>query len=138
MRPFGKVKTWLAGAVLAGFCAVAAAQAPVEVPFFYPVAVGGPITKIIDRFAADFEKDNPGIKLRPIYSGSYQESIAKATSSCVSMAWILVSMPIRPVRRWRLAARSSSAFVRSISSSRSSGACARASTTSNTWAAIRS
>ena len=39
----------------------ATAQARAEVSFFYPVAVGGPITKLIDTFAADFEKDNPGI-----------------------------------------------------------------------------
>ena len=39
---------------------VALAQAPVEVSFYFPVAVGGPITKIIDTFAADFEKENPG------------------------------------------------------------------------------
>ena len=45
----------------------AIAQAPTEVPFYYPVAVGGPITKIIDGFAADFEKENPGIKVKPIY-----------------------------------------------------------------------
>ena len=69
-----------------GVCAsvLAVAQAPVEVPFFYPVAVGGPITKIVDGFAADFEKDNPGIKLKPIYSGSYQESIAKALTAVKS------------------------------------------------------
>jgi sn-glycerol 3-phosphate transport system substrate-binding protein len=49
---------------------LAPAQAPTEVSFYYPVAVGGPITKIIDGLAADFEKENPGIKLKPIYSGS--------------------------------------------------------------------
>ena len=49
--------------------------------FYYPVAVGGPITKIIDGFAADFEKENPGIKLKPIYSGSYQESLTKALTA---------------------------------------------------------
>jgi sn-glycerol 3-phosphate transport system substrate-binding protein len=59
----------------------ALAQAPVEVPFYYPVAVGGPITKIIDGLAADFEKENPGIKLKPIYSGSYQESLTKALTA---------------------------------------------------------
>ncbi|HEX4882670.1 MAG TPA: ABC transporter substrate-binding protein [Casimicrobiaceae bacterium] len=64
--------------------ALASAQAPVEVPFFYPIAVGGPITKIIDGFAADFEKENPGIKLKPIYTGSYQDSIAKAITSVKS------------------------------------------------------
>ena len=71
----------LAASVVAG---AALAQAPVEVSFFYPVAVGGPITKIIDGFAADFEKENPGIKLKPIYSGSYQESIAKALTAVKS------------------------------------------------------
>ncbi len=73
------------GAVL--FCALplaAQAQAPVEVSFYYPVAVGGPITKIIDGYAADFERDNPGIKLKPIYSGSYQESITKALTAVKS------------------------------------------------------
>ena len=59
----------------------ALAQAPVEVSFYYPVAVGGPITKIIDGLAADFEKENPGIKLKPIYSGSYQESLTKALTA---------------------------------------------------------
>jgi len=62
----------------------ARAQAPVEISFFYPVAVGGPITKIVDGFAADFEKENPGIKVKPIYSGSYQESIAKALTAVKS------------------------------------------------------
>ena len=63
------------------FAAPALAQGPVEVPFYYPVAVGGPITKIIDGYAAEFEKDHPNIKLKPIYSGSYQESIAKALTA---------------------------------------------------------
>ena len=60
------------------------AQAQTEVSFFYPVAVGGPITKIIDGYAAEFEKENPGIKLKPIYSGSYQESITKALTAVKS------------------------------------------------------
>jgi sn-glycerol 3-phosphate transport system substrate-binding protein len=63
---------------------VALAQTPVEVSFFYPVAVGGPITKIVDGLAADFEKENPGVRVRPIYSGSYQESIAKALTAVKS------------------------------------------------------
>jgi len=74
----------LTGTAVALVAAIAAAQAPVEVPFYYPVAVGGPITKIIDGLAADFEKENPGIKLKPIYSGSYQESITKALTAVKS------------------------------------------------------
>ena len=60
------------------------ALAQVEVPFYYPVAVGGPITKIIDKLAADFEKDHPGVKLKPIYTGTYQDSITKALTAVKS------------------------------------------------------
>lgn len=52
-----------------------------EVSFFYPVAVGGPIAKTIDGFAADFMKANPGIKVTPIYAGTYQETLVKALTA---------------------------------------------------------
>ena len=52
-----------------------------EISFFYPVAVGGPITKTIDGYAADFTKANPGIKVNPIYAGTYQETIVKALTA---------------------------------------------------------
>src|SRR6266498_3612704 len=79
-----RIAAALAAAAAALAVTVALAQAPVEVSFYYPVAVGGPITKIIDGYAADFEKENPGIKIRPIYSGSYQESITKALTAVKS------------------------------------------------------
>ncbi|MFO1364156.1 MAG: ABC transporter substrate-binding protein [Burkholderiales bacterium] len=60
---------------------MAAATAQTEISFYYPVAVGGPITKIIDGLAADFEKENPGIKVKPIYAGTYQETIVKALTA---------------------------------------------------------
>jgi sn-glycerol 3-phosphate transport system substrate-binding protein len=53
-------------------------RAATEITFFFPVAVGGPITKIIDGYAAEFEKENPGITVKPVYSGTYQETIVKA------------------------------------------------------------
>jgi sn-glycerol 3-phosphate transport system substrate-binding protein len=52
-----------------------------EISFFYPVAVGGPIAKAIDGFAADFMKANPGVKVNPIYAGTYQETIVKALTA---------------------------------------------------------
>jgi sn-glycerol 3-phosphate transport system substrate-binding protein len=52
-----------------------------EISFYYPVAVGGPITKLIDEYAADFSKENPGIKVTPIYAGSYQDTIVKALTA---------------------------------------------------------
>ncbi len=68
-------------AVFAAAGAVTAAQAQTEISFYYPVAVGGPITRIIDGLAADFEKANPGIKVKPIYAGTYQETIVKALTA---------------------------------------------------------
>ena len=57
------------------------AQAPTEISFFYPVAVGGPIAKFIDGMTADFMKANPAIKVTPIYAGTYQETIVKALTA---------------------------------------------------------
>ncbi|MDB5592089.1 ABC transporter substrate-binding protein [Enterovirga sp.] len=57
------------------------AQAPTEVSFYFPVAVGGPITKIIDGYAADFSKENPSIKVTPTYAGTYQETIVKVLTA---------------------------------------------------------
>src|SRR3954468_8701179 len=70
-----------AALVAGGIAKPAIAQGTTEVSFFYPIAVGGPITKLIDAFAADFEKENPAIKIKPIYAGTYQESIAKALTA---------------------------------------------------------
>jgi sn-glycerol 3-phosphate transport system substrate-binding protein len=75
---------WLVGVALAALSGATLAQAPVEISFYYPVAVGGPITKLVDNFAADFEKENPEIKVKPIYSGAYQESITKALTAVKS------------------------------------------------------
>ena len=79
---------WLTAAILlaafAGGAVPAGAQAPVELTFYYPVAVGGPVTKIIDGLAADFEKENPGIRVKPIYAGTYQETIVKVLTALKS------------------------------------------------------
>lgn len=74
---------------LAGTAAVAGAslakpaiaQGATELSFFYPVAVGGPITRLIDAYGAEFEKANPDVKVRPIYAGTYQETIVKALTA---------------------------------------------------------
>ena len=81
---FVNISRWIAALAVAALSSHAVAQAPVDISFYYPVAVGGPITKIIDKFAADFEKENPGIKVHPIYSGTYQDSITKALTAVKS------------------------------------------------------
>ncbi|MCY7308042.1 MAG: ABC transporter substrate-binding protein, partial [Rhodoferax sp.] len=75
-------RTIAAAALALGTLPLAAmAQAQTEISFFYPVAVGGPITKIIDDYAADFARENPSIKVTPIYAGSYQDTIVKALTA---------------------------------------------------------
>jgi len=78
------ISRWITALAAAALSSLAVAQAPVDISFYYPVAVGGPMTKIIDKFAADFEKENPGIKVHPIYSGTYQDSITKALTAVKS------------------------------------------------------
>lgn len=57
------------------------AQAPVEIVFNYPIAVGGPITRVIDGYCADFERANPGFRVRPIYAGTYQDTLTKTLTA---------------------------------------------------------
>lgn len=61
--------------------AIVRAQGTVEISFLFPVAVGGPVTKIIDGYAAAFEAENPGIKVKPVYAGSYVDTLTKAQTA---------------------------------------------------------
>lgn len=71
-----------ASATLAAPAVVRAGQAgTTEISFLFPVAVGGPITRILDGYARDFERENPGVRVRPIYSGSYQDTLLKAQAA---------------------------------------------------------
>ena len=57
------------------------AQTATEIGFYFPVAVGGPITRIIDGYAAEFERANAGVKITPIYAGTYQDTLTKAQTA---------------------------------------------------------
>ncbi|WP_294257289.1 ABC transporter substrate-binding protein [uncultured Comamonas sp.] len=81
MRRHTFVRGLFAAVAGLGLAGTALAQSPLEVPFYYPVAVGGPITKVIDGYAADFNKAHPQYRLMPIYAGTYQETIVKALTA---------------------------------------------------------
>jgi len=66
--------------------AIVRAESNTEISFYFPVAVGGPITKIIDGYAADFQRENPDIKVTPIYAGTYQDTLTKAQTALKSGA----------------------------------------------------
>jgi len=70
-----------AAATLAATVWGGSAASATEITFYYPVAVGGPITKIVDGYVADFSKAHPDITVKPVYTGTYQDSIVKAMTA---------------------------------------------------------
>jgi len=52
-------------------------KAKMELTFFYPVQVGGPLTKLIESICSDFTAENPDIAIKPVYTGSYDDTVVK-------------------------------------------------------------
>ncbi|MEO3945352.1 ABC transporter substrate-binding protein [Gorillibacterium sp. CAU 1737] len=50
----------------------------VELTFYYPIAVGGPLTATIEGMAEEFTKQHPNIVVKPVYTGSYSDTTIKA------------------------------------------------------------
>lgn len=73
-----------------GLAAVSASviSAPVaaetELTMYYPIAVGGALTEVVDGIVADFEAANPDIKVNAIYSGNYDDTRVRALSALAS------------------------------------------------------
>src|SRR5687768_16095086 len=57
------------------------AQGKTELTFYYPIAVGGPLTKVIDGYVAGFEKENPNVKISAVYAGNYDDARIKALAA---------------------------------------------------------
>lgn len=83
---FDTVKQALATiATAAGLSAMAtASQAETKLTMYYPVAVGGPLTTIVDGMVSDFEKENPDIDVEAIYAGNYNDARIKALAALKS------------------------------------------------------
>jgi sn-glycerol 3-phosphate transport system substrate-binding protein len=60
-------------------CTPAATPTPsmVTLTFYYPVAVPGPITQIVDGYIAKFQAANPNIKVNAVLSGGYGDTLTK-------------------------------------------------------------
>ncbi|MEK3914410.1 ABC transporter substrate-binding protein [Paenibacillus sp. FSL H7-0331] len=56
----------------------------VELSFYYPIAVGGPLTATIESMAQEFTKLNPNITVKPIYTGSYADTAVKTQAGVQS------------------------------------------------------
>jgi sn-glycerol 3-phosphate transport system substrate-binding protein len=76
------VKLGLAAVTAIGIAAPAAAET--ELTMYYPIAVGGKLTEVVDGIVADFESENPDIKVNAIYSGNYDDTRVRALSALAS------------------------------------------------------
>ncbi len=76
-----RVSRFVVALVVAASLLPAPAAAAVELNMYYPVSVGGPITKIIDGMIADFEKEHPDIKVTAVYAGNYDDTRVKALTA---------------------------------------------------------
>lgn len=75
-------KSKILGLALAGALAFSLpASAETELNMYYPIAVGGSLTKVVNGLVADFQTKNPDIKVNAIYSGNYDDTRVRALSA---------------------------------------------------------
>lgn len=75
-------KTVFAAAAM--FCLAGNVSAATELTMYYPVAVGGPLTSVVDGMVNDFMDENPDIKVNAIYAGNYNDARVKALAAIKS------------------------------------------------------
>ncbi|MFP4387322.1 MAG: ABC transporter substrate-binding protein [Desulfococcaceae bacterium] len=74
----------IAWATAACLAMAGTAGAVTELTMYYPVAVGGPLTQIVDGMVADFMEENPDVKVNAIYAGNYNDARIKALAALKS------------------------------------------------------
>lgn len=69
---------------LATAMAVTSASAETELTMYYPIAVGGALTEVVDGIVDDFEAANPDINVTAVFSGNYDDTRVRALSALSS------------------------------------------------------
>jgi sn-glycerol 3-phosphate transport system substrate-binding protein len=57
------------------------AQGKTKIDFYYPVQVGGPVTKIVDEYIQKFQTKFPNIEVTSVYAGNYHDTTIKAITA---------------------------------------------------------
>jgi sn-glycerol 3-phosphate transport system substrate-binding protein len=76
--------------LLAGlFLGLAAAATPVaaaqtKLTMYYPIAVGGPLTDVVDGMIKGFKAENPDVDVEAVYAGNYDDTRIRAISAIKS------------------------------------------------------
>ena len=82
MKLFSTTALGLATVMTAGL--VTTASAETDLTMYYPIAVGGSLTEVVDGIVADFEAENLDINVTAIYSGNYDDTRVRALSALAS------------------------------------------------------
>jgi len=61
--------------------ALSAAEKIISLDMYFPVAVGGGPDKLISALCDQFNKEHPGIRVNPVYSGSYADTRTKVQAA---------------------------------------------------------
>ncbi|UOM35736.1 ABC transporter substrate-binding protein [Acuticoccus sp. I52.16.1] len=73
------LKALVAATALAGLTLPAAAET--HLTMYYPIAVGGPLTAVIDGMIEGFEAENPDVTVEAVYAGNYDDTRVRALSA---------------------------------------------------------
>jgi sn-glycerol 3-phosphate transport system substrate-binding protein len=76
----------LAASLLAGATALGSlpAAAETELTMYYPIAVGGALTQVVDGLVAEFHEAHPDIRVNAIYAGNYDDTRVRVLSAIAS------------------------------------------------------
>jgi sn-glycerol 3-phosphate transport system substrate-binding protein len=76
----------LSAAILAGATTLAAlpSSAQTELTMYYPIAVGGALTQVVDDLISEFHAAHPDIRVNSIYAGNYDDTRVRVLSAIAS------------------------------------------------------
>jgi len=57
------------------------AGAAIDLKFYYPVAVSGPLATVMNGMVGDFNRIHPGIQVTPVFAGDYYQAMTKAQTA---------------------------------------------------------
>ena len=71
----------LALAMLISMVPMALADDVIELDMYFPVSVGGGPDALINALCEEFHAEYPGIKINPVYAGSYADTRTKVLAA---------------------------------------------------------
>ncbi len=55
--------------------------APVNLTFYYPVSVSGPLAQVIDSMVQECNSSHPDIQVSPVFAGGYNDTLLKVQAA---------------------------------------------------------